>query len=259
MNFIPWNSSVISHHEVSKRLVETFQSEMFGRIWKRYTTNSMFSKTDILDPGRPYVVCYFIKRNDIFHIFAANMLVFSRYVRVCSETQRTRENLRKIYINKTISLLSNVEEDEYEYSDDDEYDERVSETKQSYREQLTELRNDIMCLYHLEFKDPSTGECFVIDPYAHLLNQEGEFRVCNVLSHDWNRTFHYSVDYADRSKALRRMDALRARIASDTWKEVCAMRIQRAWKKCMIDPAYTLCRKRLYEEYEELQCKKVKL
>ena len=68
-----------------------------------------------------------------------------------------------------------------------------------------------------------------------------------VNTYEDGKWIHYESDNTQALATMRRLDA---GYAQHIRREVAALRIQRHWKKARMVPAFSLCRKRLRDEFE---------
>ena len=141
--------------------------------------------------------------------------------------------------------------------DRDELFEESLEARMELKEDIKSLKEGLRSRkYDLKFKSlDGTERVHTINPHGPFFNSPSlKFDVLELTSSSW-MLFDGAASPSTpslNSKWEEKMDKLRRLGAQFVIQQSAACRIQRAWKRSRSNPEYTLCKKRLREEYDQL-------
>ena len=190
----------------------------------------------------------------------AAVMRFEGYEKVTKEKYELQKAEVIFQVNQArheIALLKNFDAD-LDSDDEDNRDELFEESLEA----RMELEEDIKSLkdglrsrkYDLKFKSLNgSEENYTINPHGPFFNSPSlRFDVLELASSSWMlfdgaaspSTPSLNTKWEERMNQLRRLGEKRV------LHEVASCRIQRAWRRSRSNPEYSLCKKRLLEEFE---------
>ena len=218
---------------------------------------------DELVPGKCYLVVQ--RSKTIERVSAAAVMRFVKYVHLgepVAEQRRSGIELRmktmqqkmrywKETAEEEMYFLEDGDDDGYYYTMAGDYGNACDAYKNAFIDSLAEEN----ALVFESIVGPE--RMHTIDPWGPVLGGDIIIEIYDVCSADWRKWDKSNgevVWYTMNTLEIARMNKL-VSLSLDTQRillDVAAMRIQRAWRKAMMDPRYSLCKKRLREEHGEL-------